>query len=76
MAKEPAAADGRSASEKPAKQPPETHTPPEHAKAHGLEPVDAAGVRATGGWELYDRVTEAAYRAALRKWQGGNSHGS
>ena len=58
-----------------AKAPPETRTPPAWAKHCGLEPPDAAGVRATSGWSLYDQVSEAQYRAALKKWQGATSHG-
>ena len=60
------------AKEKP--EAPATLTPPEHAKAHGLEPPDAAGVRSLGGWALHDQVTEAQYAAAVKRWQGGNSH--
>ena len=58
-----------------AAKPAETRTPPEWAKLHELEHPDAAGVRVTGGWQRHDQVTEAAYRAALKKWQEGGSHG-
>lgn len=65
-------ADG--AAPAPTKPPPETKTPPEWARDFEVDPANAAGVRATGGWELHDQVTRAKYRAALRKWTGGSTH--
>ena len=59
-----------------AKPAPDMRIPPRWAKHFELEPPDAAGVRSIGGWEKHDdTVTEAAYRAALKQWQGGDSHG-
>ena len=58
-----------------AKPAPDTRVPPRWAKHFELESPDAAGVRSIGGWERHDEVTEAQYSAALKQWQGGDSHG-
>jgi hypothetical protein len=59
-----------------AKPAPDTRTPRRWAKHFELVPPDAAGTRVLGGWQLHDdTVTEAQYRAALKQWQGGDSHG-
>lgn len=58
-----------------AKPAPDLRTPPEWARHFGLEPPEAAGVRAIGRWLLHEAVSMAKYRAAHRRFKGGSSHG-